>query len=532
MRNSKWLLALLTAIAAMGQTAAPDADGKPATVDGVVTNAVTGEPVPRAHVTLNGFTTGQQKTFGAVSKADGTFSMPGLPPGTYYAAAQCTGYSPLNNFGPRDLVSMRVGPGDTKSDLKLKLMPNGSISGRVLDSDGEPIEQASVVAEGAMSSGSADTDDKGQFRIGGLAPGKYHVRAKPQAMQVPPEIRTDGTVEVHYARTWFSGSLDEKGATRVQVAAGAEVSGIEIRLIQTRITHVKGKVEGIPAGAQGRMLQIRQGTGTTGSQLNPDGTFEMWRLDPGKYTLMATWGTPGGQFSHSAPTDIEVADSDIDNIVLRYIPPADIHGVVQFDDEQAKPPAPTAQQGAQKGGFSRMGPARLVLQPPNGAYMGPHPNPADVSQDGSFTFEQAGPDRYRVVPTWGPVYIKSIRLGDAETEGDVLDLRNGGGAAVTIVVSSAVAQVSGTVTDSNGPVAGATVVLVPPDLGSRALWAHTGQDGTYSVTGIVPGPYKIAIVDVDEAAAVMRGKGLQESDQTADTITLQTGDKITKDLKK
>jgi hypothetical protein len=59
----------------MAQTAVLQLPGKPAaTVEGRVMNSVTGEPVSRAHVLLE--IVGQQ-TFGAVTDADGRFSIDG-----------------------------------------------------------------------------------------------------------------------------------------------------------------------------------------------------------------------------------------------------------------------------------------------------------------------------------------------------------------------------------------------------------------------------------------------------------------------
>jgi Carboxypeptidase regulatory-like domain len=161
------------------------------------------------------------------------------------------------------------------------------------------------------------------------------------------------------------------------------------------------------------------------------------------------------------------------------------------------------------------------------------PRPADVAEDGSFTFQQLAPERYQVSTSWGPVYIKSMRLGDTEMQGSFLDVRNGtGGAALTVVVSSLVGQISGTVTNSDGPVAGATIALVPADLELSARFATSRRDGTYTLGGLAPGSYKIAVVETDEQSAISRGKGFQDSAETAEAVEIQPGDKITKDFKK
>jgi hypothetical protein len=35
--------------------------------------------------------------------------------------------------------------------------------------------------------------------------------------------------------------------------------------------------------------------GRSGTEIKPDGSFELWRLDPGKYTLRAVWMTASGE---------------------------------------------------------------------------------------------------------------------------------------------------------------------------------------------------------------------------------------------
>jgi hypothetical protein len=71
-----------------------------------------------------------------------------------------------------------------------------------------------------------------------------------QHLPLPLEIRADGTAEVNYAATYYPSALDHKSAARVEVAPAAEVTGIDIKLVRTRITHVTGKVIGAPPGGR------------------------------------------------------------------------------------------------------------------------------------------------------------------------------------------------------------------------------------------------------------------------------------------
>src|SRR5581483_11553554 len=219
--RSSLLLALAACVVAAAQTPAD----RTASVQGIITNSMTGEPLLRAHISLRLMPTGPQqantqKRFGALTTAEGKFSITGIDPGRYMVALDKVGYVALlsPSEGQINLVA-----GEKKEDLKLKLIPTGAITGRVLTADGEPVENAIVSVDFSTGQGSTGhTDEKGQYRIGGLAPGRYRVRATLETLPVPAEIRTDGTKEVHYAATYYPSALLPRDATRAQVSAGSD----------------------------------------------------------------------------------------------------------------------------------------------------------------------------------------------------------------------------------------------------------------------------------------------------------------------
>ncbi len=489
--------------------------GQPASLQGVVTNLVTGEPVLRAHVSVrpwNSERPGFQKRFGALTTAEGRFSITAIDPGRYSLTVEKPGFMALL---PQDAPDLNLRPGDTRNDLKLALVPTGAITGRVLNAEGEPMENIRVAVDrGSLSEGI--TDDNGKFRIGGLRPGRYRVRAVPQNPPVPPEIRTDGTNEVHYSPTYYPAALLSNSAVRVEARAGSDTSGVDIRLLRTPIVRVSGTVPGLPAGAQNAYIEmVRQHGSMNGGPVKADGTFEIWKLAPGTYTIDAVWDRPDGTRMQSSPAEIEVTDSSIDHITLNMIPPMDLSGHVTFEDERARP--------------TQAGQLHLSFVAPVGSM----PKTTEIDANDSFHVTGLAPNQYRIVPQWGFAYVKSMQLGPAPIDGAVLDLRNGaGGTSLALVLSSAMAAISGTVSDYSGPAAHAVVVILPevPDTGWASRFVDAKPDGTYSLTGVPPGKYKIA--------AMSRGEYDQESqlgklDEYLDLepIEVGPGDKLTKDLK-
>jgi hypothetical protein len=338
---------LLAASAAGFAQSGPAAEENTASVEGMVVNAVTGGAVLRAHVTLRVFGRGPQRSFGAMTTAEGKFSVTGLPGGNYYVAAERSGFT-FNWRGP----GLELKPGEHKDDVKLTLTPTGAIAGTVVDANGEPVEHCTVTAESRRGGQwQSPVDAQGRFRIGGLLPGKYRIKATPEEEQTPPEIRTDGTLEAHYSQTYYPSTLDESSGEKVSAEPGAETSGIEIRLVRTPIVRVSGKVTGIPQGAENVNLMVgprhdsNRGFGvglvimnngwTSGSRVKKDGTFALWRLAPGAYRVAAQWNSSTGQMAATAPVDIVVGDSNVDGIELRMVAAAELTGQVEYEGDRA-----------------------------------------------------------------------------------------------------------------------------------------------------------------------------------------------------
>jgi hypothetical protein len=115
-----------------------------------------------------------------------------------------------------------------------------------------------------------------------------------------------------------------------------------------------------------------------------------------------------------------------------------------------------------------------------------------------------------------------------------LDVRNGAPGPVVVSVSSQTCEISGTVTDGNGPVANAKVVLAPASGGGQfARSASTKSDGTYRFTGLPPGKFKLAAADEGISFNPMQASEVMDDYRDfAESIDLRPGDKITKDLKR
>ena len=521
-RNSSFLCLLFLPVSLF--LPVPVTWAQTAAVDGIATNSLTGAPLPRVHVTLRDPGDAAARPYGALTTEDGKFSIQSIKPGTYVVTGSRMGFAMAR--GAR--LTLRLKAEDRNGDLRLQLTPTGAISGRVMDAEGEPLEGASVTVDGSSVRNEFTTDQDGHFRIGGLAPGKYRVRTRHESFYTPiisvrPEIRADGSVEVHNATTYYPGVLTAKQAGKVEVKPGEETSDIDIRLVGVPFVRVSGKALGMRPGAKQPFADVRMPDSCCpGVQLNSEGRFEIWGLDPGKYTVSARWeGTEGvetkmGRLVLTAPVAFEVAGSNVDNLELRVVPDSDIAGRLVFETPDGTHPVADR---------------KIVL--------GPEASAA-VDADDTFQLKKISAGRYVVRLSWDTVYVKSMQLGSQSIDGSVLDLSNGSGsAALTLLLSPARGSVSGTVRDDKGNPAAARVVLARDEDagGFPARYASTQKDGVYSFPNLPPGNYKLVAVSEDDADLIAPRPGGSEPDlsdyeDTMESVEIRGVEKVSKDLKR
>jgi protocatechuate 3,4-dioxygenase beta subunit len=143
-------------------------------VHGHVNADDTGAPLRGVKVTLIQQEFARKTVAMTTTDETGVFEFTGLSPGYYSVYFEKPGFVWDQVF---DALA---------NEITVHLRRTGSISGRVLDRDGEPLEKVlvEVMAKSYMygdvslhSRGFIRTDDQGMYRVAGLAPGRYYVRA-------------------------------------------------------------------------------------------------------------------------------------------------------------------------------------------------------------------------------------------------------------------------------------------------------------------------------------------------------------------
>jgi protocatechuate 3,4-dioxygenase beta subunit len=159
-------------------------------ITGTVVGSDTGRAVRRVRVNLAGGDLRSSRS--AVTDDAGRFSFAALPPGRYTLNASKPGYVNVM-YGQkrpgRPGTPIQLADGQQLNGVKMVLPKGGVLTGIVLDENGDPTPGTQVSAwrwemrtgeKRLTQAGSDQTDDRGQYRIYGLLPGDYVVRATPR----------------------------------------------------------------------------------------------------------------------------------------------------------------------------------------------------------------------------------------------------------------------------------------------------------------------------------------------------------------
>jgi hypothetical protein len=177
----KPFLILMSAIALSAQAPLAPQTGA---IQGIVIRAASNDPVGKAIVELEGGGMAAQTT---TTDSDGKFFFHNLPPGAFQVNVWRDGFAPAE-YGQRwpggPGVPIRLTPGQQVSAIQVPLTATAAISGRVSDSNGQPLANAQVQALKSRYHGElrvllpvqqVRTTSTGEFRLYGLAAGRYYV---------------------------------------------------------------------------------------------------------------------------------------------------------------------------------------------------------------------------------------------------------------------------------------------------------------------------------------------------------------------
>ncbi len=487
------------------------AEGPKGSIQGTVVNEVTGAPVKKARVHLyrrDG--PGQQEN--ALTDASGGFSFSGLPAGKYRLRADHPEYSGsaaerAGHYG----VEVILQPGDDKTGVAIALTPMAAISGKVVNGEGDPVSYCVVEAmryqwqggkKALIAERNVQTNDKGEYRIYNLEAGHYYLRFSsnqeiPQPHALMPDKDVAGLPQLGYATVFYPGAAEASGAARVNVAAGAELRGIDMKLPREKAFSVRGTVEGPAQAFQGgERVQLLltgavEGSGTQ-TDAAPDGSFNFDMMKPGAYVIEAWY-----RAAYWGRQEITVKDAPIEGVTVRLQPAMEVTGNVEIevaDGSVAKP------QGQVKVQLNRAAVA--------GRFYGMQPEPATVADDGTFSISGLIPGTYEVNVQGQPEpsYVKSLRLGDRDVQETEIPITAGAAGPLRILLGTKMGKIDGTVEGASGAV---SVVFFTASSGAFAGVTSADAQGHFHWENAAPGEYRAFALEGENSNVLWENRDLQ-----------------------
>jgi hypothetical protein len=251
----------------------------------------------------------------------------------------------------------------------------------------------------------------------------------------------------------------------------------------------------------------------SGARVNlQDGTFELGRIFPGSYRLMAfTQGVPrnGGPPDTNnrigATMRVDVADKPLE-ISLQLHRAVDLSGTLEIE------------RGTNNAATSPVTPAQINIQLTSDNQFGPPPPPVQANADGSFTIKSVLPGQWRIRLMAPSAFLKSAWLGSDDITNRLLDLTAGSAAPLRILVSTNMASIRGTAPPGQMVFA----ARIEGDSSFQGLSAaQVDSSGQFSFQSLAPGKYRLA---VGEPGGPIPAEGGQE-------VTVSEGETATVEIK-
>ena len=352
------------ACAAGAQTAAPVASPSPTPTPPLRTGSLKGRVLddagkPLPDLTVYADTTGTTEYDGktAVTDAKGRFELKNLVAGAYVVGTYSSIYilPPAESRAPDGaLITYQLG-----DNVTLRLVKGSVITGRVNDVGGQSQVDIKVQAirlrdpdEPLMrflkesQSRSTATDDRGVYRLYGLLPGRYIIRAG--GGNTNNGRSAYGAYEGEAATYFPSDTRDT--ATVVTVQSGEEVAAIDIRHRAASGRIVSGLVKGMPGSFANLSLKdVRHFTseadtflqGASEGQQN----FAFSGLPDGDYLLTGQSYDQNGKENLAGTLRVTVKGADVTGLELKLAPLASITGRVTLAQEVNPPCANQSEAG-------------------------------------------------------------------------------------------------------------------------------------------------------------------------------------------
>ena len=508
----RWLLLAVISAVVPPADAMPQA-GRTARISGRVFAGDTGKPLRGAFVNIidtRAANPAERQGRWIATDANGRWDFPDLAPGRYTVVVTKSGYLKIEYGQQRPFErgrTLELAAGQILDKVDLTLPRGSAITGRIFDEFGDPAaavmvralrhryvdgrRQLTPLSEGieVLANGGGDiTDDLGQFRIYGLAPGEYYVSA---SFSPPGEAagRTD------YLPTYFPGTASPAEARRITVRLGEEADNINVNLVIASFSVVSGRVLNSQNASVKASLQLSSadpsGLAVGPATTDADGTFAFRHVPPGEYRLRVYGAQSSSGVAEFASVPVVVGGEDVAGLMVITSPGATASGRVVFEDGE-KPDARLF--------------VRTAATMPGATFSN---TSVGVNPDMSFSasgLTERQTFRLGAVPEgW---FLKSVSHRGLDITDTGYEFKPGEKVSgIQILLTRRATTLTGTVQDDRGePTGDYSVIVFSSD---RSKWgyltrfvrsARPDQDGRFTIRALPPDDYLVVAVEYSRAA--------------------------------
>jgi protocatechuate 3,4-dioxygenase beta subunit len=521
------MIVVLLALLVAGSHQPPRDSSRPgaaraAAISGRVLDADGTTPLRRAIVRLSSSALPRRLTVRADLQI--RYAFPDLPAGRYTVSASKPGYLTLEYGQRRPFEAGRrieLGTAERLARVDILLPASASLAGVVVDGAGERVSQLWVLAarqayrngrREPLIAARAVTNDIGEFRLSGLAPGDYYIVTR----QRDARVAEFSNEPVGYGTTLYPGVATLESAQPIRVALGQQVSGVSLAVPASRTAVVSGVVvdeSGRPVASQ--RLTLTEGpdiaglNGVIGGSVTDDaGRFRMAGVRPGIYSLSAASQQKSGDIR------VEVREVDVSGLTIVMGAGGTLTGRVI---------TPAGPPGSHAGSIQLCALAAGASRCAGGA--------PRVGADGSFTWSGVRGSRLlRAYGTPDGWWLKAVLQGDRDITDVPLSISHGvtvGG--LQVVFDDKPTTVSASVPDpSDGAASEYTVIVFPAAAArwapeSRFIAERPDQTGHVRIRGLPPGEYLAAAVEWVEEGQWLDPQFLQRLRPLASKTALEPG---------
>jgi protocatechuate 3,4-dioxygenase beta subunit len=549
--------------------ASPQAKSKTAAISGTVTRADTHLPLKNVQVIVmgrpesapasDGDDAGTQ-TYQSSANTDekGHFEFADLAPGIYSVRAMHTGMvlkgaEQLNGV----LVYLQAGE---PQNLILMMVPGGAITGRVLNEEGEPMQNVSVAAlryvytiagRHLTEAKKATSDDKGEYRLFGLKPGSYLLLADTAPNFENGDVtgitigtsRPAGAAKKEqkvYAPTYYQNEGSPDRAAPIVLKPGDETRA-DFTLVRVSAHHISGKISGItppksddkPDEAGCFVMANRQGSQfpVAFARVGKNSSFDIGPVAPGKYTISAT--QQSSDHAVSGSKEVVVNAADVTGITIALAGGSrQIKGVVRAESDT-------------KIDYSKL----LVVLVPAGDSEDSSESmdivglfqsgsaTSEVGKDGSFKLDISPSTKlYQLVLSargtgledW---FTSKVVAGGKDVLMSGFKITESEPRTLEVVVSDKGAAIEGTALNAEKkPFPNAEVIAVPSDPKLRKHFeliqkTTADQEGRFKLRGVRPGEYIAMALEYAEEQPFLEDRFLTQNSSQVQTIKAEAGGK-------